>query len=115
MHEATDDLLRALSGKRVRGRTARSGNPKPHGVLVDTTEAADPMLADLISKIVSNLLPALAGELWRRRAAGLALTNTDGHRLAFINGLVRVDAPAAAAQRLAAHDDFRTEEDGELT
>jgi hypothetical protein len=113
--EATESLIRALSGKRARGRTARSGDPKPHGVLVEMTEAADPMLADLISKIVCNLLPSLAGELWGRRAAGAGLTNTDGHRLALITGLVRVDAAAAAAERLAAHEDFRTEEDGELT
>lgn len=70
---------------------------------------------DLISNVVSNLLPVLAGELWERRAAGAALTNTDGHRLALITGLVQVDEPAAAAERLAAHEDFRTEEDGELT
>lgn len=112
--KATDGLIRALSGKRTRGRTARSGDPKPHGVLVEATEAAEPMLADLISNVVSNLLPVLAGELWERRAAGAALTNTDGHRLALITGLVQVDEPAAAAERLAAHEDFRTEEDGEL-
>jgi hypothetical protein len=65
VHEATDDL----SGKRVRARAARSGDPMPHGVLVETTEPVDPMLADLISKIICNLLPVLAGELWERRAS----------------------------------------------
>jgi len=115
VHEATDDLIRALSGKRTRGPTARSGDPKPHGVLVEATEPADPLLADLIGKIVSNLLPVIAGELWGRRAAGAALTNTDGHRLALITGLMQVDEPAAAAERLAEHEDFRIEEDGVLT
>ncbi len=53
--------------------------------------------------------------MWRRRAAGPKLTNTDGHRLRLITARVAVNDPAAVAARLAAHTDFRTEVAGELS
>lgn len=69
----------------------------------------------MMSQVLGNLIPAIAGELWRRRAAGPTLTNSDGHRLRLITAVVKVNVRAAAAERLVAHQDFRTEEDGELS
>jgi len=68
-----------------------------------------------MSKVLGNLIPVIAGDLWRRRAEGPTLTNTDGHALRFVSALVKVKNQAAAAKRLAAHHDFRTEENGQLT
>jgi hypothetical protein len=115
VREATDDLVRALTGKRTRRDANRHREPQPHGVLVDAAEPADALLADLISKVIGNLLPTIASEVWRRRGAGPTFTNTDGHRLKLITAQVNVDDPATASERLAAHHDFRTEDEGELT
>jgi hypothetical protein len=113
--QATTDLVRALTGKRRRRNAGRLNDREAHGVLAEADDPADPILADLISKVLGNLLPAIASGLSRRRAAGPTLTNTDGHHLKFINAMVQVKDPAAAAERLAAHADFRTEQDVELT
>lgn len=113
--EATTDMVRALTGKRVRGRAGRHRQPRPYGVLADQAGPAPPEVADLMSQVLGNLIPAIAGELWRQRAAGPTLTNTDGHRLRFITALVKVRSAPAAAERLATHQNFRRENDGELT
>ncbi len=81
VRNATDDVIRALSGKRVRGRAHRRGVPRPHGVLAGAAEPADPIHAELMSKVLGNLLPTIAGDLWGRRASGATLANTEGHRL----------------------------------
>ncbi len=113
--EAALDLAEALTDKRVRPRTGRRKAPEPHGVLAEQTSAASSEVAEMMSQVLGNLIPAIAGELWRRRAAGPTLTNSDGHRLRLITAVVKVNDRAAAAERLAAHQDFRTEEDGELS
>lgn len=113
--EATMDVASALIGKRVRRRTGRRNVPEPHGVLAEQTGPAPPEVADLASKVLGNLIPGIAGELWHRRDAGPKLANTDGHRLRFITARVTVNDTAAAVQRLAAHPDFKSEEDGELS
>ena len=68
-----------------------------------------------MSKVLGSLLPGIAGEVWRRRAAGPKLTNTDGHPLRLITAHVEVNDPAAVTRTLAAHADFRTEDEGELS
>ena len=84
-------------------------------MLVAIAEPLDPQVAALMSKVLGSLLPGIAGEVWRRRAAGPKLTNTDGHRLRLITARVAVNDPAAVATQLAAHADFRTEDAGELS
>jgi len=114
VHEASVALARELAGKRGR-RPGRRREPEPHGVVVAIAESLAPQIAALMSKVLGSLLPAIAGEVWRRRAAGPKLTNTDGHRLRLITVRVAVNDPAAVATRLAAHPDFRTEDAGELS
>ena len=46
-----------------------------------------------MSKVLGSLLPGIVGEVWRRRAAGPKLTNTDGHRLRLITAHVAVNDP----------------------
>jgi hypothetical protein len=41
-----------------------------------------------MSKVLGSLVPGIAGDVWRRRAAGPKLTNTDGHRLRLITARV---------------------------
>ena len=55
-----------------------------------------------MSKVLGSLLPGTAGDVWRRRAAGPKLTNTEGHRLRLITASVTVNDPPAAARALAA-------------
>jgi hypothetical protein len=114
VHEASVALAKELAGKRGR-RSGRRREPEPHGVLVAIAESLEPQIAVLMSKVLGSLLPAIAGEVWRRRAAGPKLTNTDGHRLRLITARVAVNDPPAVAARLAAHADFRTEDAGELS
>lgn len=108
------DLLRVLNGKRARGPRRRQA--EPHGVIAGASEEPDRTFADLISKIVANLLPAIAGGIRQQRAAGPRLTNSDGHPLKMITALVAVEGSAAgAAERLvggAGGGDFTREEDG---
>jgi hypothetical protein len=101
---ATTDIVRALAGKRIRRDAKWRSQPAPHGVLVDAGEAASPMLADLISKVLGNLLPTIVSELWRRRAAEPSLDDTDGHPLTFITAQVNVDDPSAAVGPLATRE-----------
>ena len=114
VHEASVAIAKALTGKRGR-RPGQRREPEPHGVLVEIAESLPPEIAALMSKVLGSLLPGIAGELWRRRAAGPKLTNTDGHRLRMITARVAVNDPPAVAARLAAHADFRTEDGGELS
>ncbi len=111
VHEASVAIAKVVAGKRGR-RPSRRREPDPHGVLVAIAESLDPQFAALMSKLLGSLLPAIAGEMWRRRAAGPKLTNTDGHRLRLITARVAVNDPAAVAARLVAHADFRTEAPG---
>jgi hypothetical protein len=113
--EATTEIARALTGKRPRKRTDGRKQPPPHGVLTELDDPAPSLVADLMGKVVGSMLPTIAGELWEQRSAGPTLTNTDGHRLRLITALVDVKDGATARERLAAHEDFRTEEDGELS
>ncbi|MEX2448104.1 MAG: hypothetical protein WD404_05095 [Solirubrobacterales bacterium] len=113
--EATTEIARALTGKRPRKRTDGRKQPPPHGVLTELDDPAPSLVADLMGKVVGSMLPAIAGELWEQRSAGPTLTNMDGHRLRLITALVDVKDGATARERLAAHEDFRTEEDGELS
>ncbi|MGB0094607.1 MAG: hypothetical protein WBP81_19005, partial [Solirubrobacteraceae bacterium] len=64
---------------------------------------------------LGSLLPGIVGDVWRQRATGPKLTNTDGHRLRMITAHVAVNDPAAVAGTLAAHADFRVEDAGELS
>ena len=114
MHDASAALAKALAGKRVRP-PGRRREPKPHGVLVDVAEPMDPSDAALMSPVLGSLLPGILGEVWRRRAAGPRLTNTDGHRLRMITAKVTVNDPATVTRTLAAHADFQTEGDGGLS
>jgi len=114
VHEASVAIAKFVAGKRGR-RPGRRREPEPHGVLVAIAESLDPQIAALMSKVLGSLLPAIAGDVWRRRAAGPKLTNTDGHRLRLITAGVAVNDPAAVATRLAAHADFRTEDADELS
>lgn len=113
--EAATDLMRVLSGKRARGPRRRKA--EPHGVLADLSEEPDPRAVNLIASITAALLPTLAGDIRRGRRAGPRLTNTDGQPLKMIAAIVAIEGPpAAAAERLAEHPDFRREdEDGEET
>jgi len=114
VHEASAAIAQAMAGKRVR-RRGRRREPEPHGVLVSLAEPLDPSGAALMSKVLGSLLPGIAGEMWRRRAAGPKLTNTDGQPLRLITAHVVVEDPAAATRALSAHADFRTENEGELS
>lgn len=114
VHDASAALAKALAGKRVRP-PGRRREPKPHGVLVDVAEPMDPSDAALMSPVLGSLLPGILGEVWRRRAAGPRLTNTDGHRLRMITAQVTVNDPATVTRTLAAHADFQTEGDGGLS
>jgi len=114
VHDASVAIAKDIAGKRGR-RPGRRREPEPHGVLVTIAEPLAPPIAALISKVLGSLLPGIAGELWRRRATGPKLTNTDGHRLRLITARVAVNDPPAVAARLAAHADFRTEDAGELS
>jgi tetratricopeptide (TPR) repeat protein len=116
VHEASVALAKELTGKRGRGpRRRRDPDPDPHGVIVEIAEPIRPEIAALMSKVLGTLLPGIVGEVWRRRAAGPKLTNTDGHRLRMITAHVTVNDPVAVAQRLTAHTDFRPEDEGELS
>ena len=97
VHEASVAIAKVVAGKRGR-RPGRRREPEPHGVLVAIAESLDPEIAALMSKVLGSLLPAIAGEVWRRRAAGPKLTNTDGHRLRLITARVAVNDPAAVAR-----------------
>jgi hypothetical protein len=114
VHDASVAIAKLAAGKRGR-RPGRHREPEPHGVLVAIAESLDPEIAALMSKVLGSLLPGIAGEVWRRRAAGPKLTNTDGHRLRLITARVAVNDPAAVARRLAAHADFKTENAGQLS
>lgn len=114
VHEASAAIAKAMAGKRVR-RRGRRGEPEPHGVLVTLAEPLDPSVAALMSKVLGSLLPEIAGEMWRRRAAGPKLTNTDGQPLRLITAHVAVEDPPAVKRALSAHADFRTEDEGELS
>ena len=114
VHDASVALARALTGKGGR-RPDRRREPDPHGVLVAIAESLDPEIAALMSKVLGSLLPGIAGEVWRRRAAGPKLANTDGHRVRLITARVAVNDPPVVARRLAAHADFRSEDAGELS
>jgi tetratricopeptide (TPR) repeat protein len=114
VNQAGVALARELAGKRAR-RPARRREPEPHGVLVALEEPADPDAAALMSKVLGSLLPAIVGEMGRRRAAGPTLTNTDGHRLALITVRIVVNDPPAVAAKLGGHADFRLDDNGELT
>ena len=107
-------IAKLVAGKRRR-RAGQRREPEPHGVLVEIAESLDPRVATLMSKVLGSLLPGIVGEAWRRRAAGPTLTNTDGHRLQLITARVAVNDPAAVAARPAAHADFRTGDQGELS
>jgi len=114
VHEASVAIAKALSGKRGR-RPGRRREPEPHGVLVEVADSLHPGVAVLMSKVLGSLLPGIAGDVWRRRAAGSKLTNTEGHRLRLITARVAVNDPPAVARALAAHADFRPEDAGELS
>jgi hypothetical protein len=114
VHGASVALAKELTGKRGR-RPSRRREPEPHGVLVEAAESLHPEIAALMSKVLGSLVPGIAGEVWRRRAAGPKLTNTDGQRLRLITARVAVNDPAGVARRLASHADFRTEDGGELS
>jgi len=109
------DLERVMRGKRARGPRPSDREPEPHGVLVERAEPLDPLLTGVSSVAIRHLLPVIVSEVWRRRQDGPTLANTDGHRLKFITALVSVRNQVAAAKQLAAHQDFKTEDDGELT
>ena len=114
VHEASAAIAKALAGKRAR-RPGRRREPEPHGVLVEAAEPMDPAVAALMSQVLGTLLPGIIGEVWRRRAAGPKLTNTDGHRLRMITADVAVNDPAAVIATLTAHPDFRAEDEGGLS
>ena len=114
VHDASAAIAQAVAGTRQR-RPGRRREPEPHGVLVALAEPLDPEIAALMSKALGSLLPGIAGEVWRRRAAGPKLTNTDGHPLRLITAHVEVNDPAAVTRTLAAHADFRTEDEAELS
>lgn len=114
VHDASAAIAQAVAGTRRR-RPGRRREPEPHGVLVALAEPLDPEIAALMSKVLGSLLPGIAGEVWRRRAAGPKLTNTDGHPLRLITAHVEVNDPAAVTRTLAAHADFRTEDEAELS
>lgn len=114
VHDASAAIAQAMAGK-PRRRPGRRREPEPHGVLVALAEPLDPEIAALMSKVLGSLLPGIAGEVWRRRAAGPKLTNTDGHPLRLITAHVEVNDPAAVTRTLAAHADFRTEDEAELS
>jgi hypothetical protein len=114
VHDASVALAKALAGKRGR-RPGRRREPDPHGVLVEVADSLDPEVAALMSKVLGSLVPGIVGEMWRRRAAGPKLTNTEGQRLRLITARVAVNDPPGVAGRLAAHADFRSEDAGELT
>ena len=78
VHDASAAIAQAVAGTRGR-RPGRRREPEPHGVLVALAEPLDPEIAALMSTVLGSLLPGIAGEVWRRRAAGPKLTNTDGH------------------------------------
>jgi len=113
--EATAEIARALTGKRPRKRTDGHKQPPPHGVLAELDDPAPSVVADLMGKVVGSMLPTIAGELWEQRSAGPTLTNTDGHGLRLITAQIDVKNGVTARERLAAHEDFRTEEEGELS
>ena len=83
VHEASVALAKELTGKRGRGPRRRR-EPDPHGVIVEIAEPIRPEIAALMSKVLGSLLPGIVGDVWRRRATGPKLTNTDGHRLRMI-------------------------------
>lgn len=114
VHEASVAIAKAVSGERGR-RPGRRREPEPHGVLVEVADSLHPGVAALMSKVLGSLLPGIAGDVWRRRAAGPKLTNTEGHRLRLITARVTVNDPPAVARALAAHADFRPEDAGELS
>lgn len=114
VHEASVALANELTGKRGRS-PSRRGEPHPHGVIVEIAEPVWPEIARLMSKVLGGLLPGIVGDVWRRRAAGPKLTNTEGHPLRVITAHVAVNDPAAIAGTLAAHADFRVEDAGELS
>ncbi len=114
VHEASVALAKELTGQRGRGPRRRR-DPDPHGVIVEIAEPIRPEIAALMSKVLGSLLPGIVGDVWRRRATGPKLTNTDGHRLRMITAHVTVNDPAAVAGTLAAHADFRVEDAGELS
>jgi hypothetical protein len=116
--ETTIAVVEELTGEQARPtrRGQRIAAPEPHGVLVERLEPTPLPVALVMSKIVGSLIPEIAAGIYRRRTAGIQMTNTDGHRIRLITATVAVrGGSAAAAPRLAAHDDIGLEDDGELS
>ncbi len=114
VYEASVAVAEELTGKRGR-RPSRRRDPDPHGVIAEIAEPIGPEIAALMSKVLGSLLPGIVGDVWRRRATGPKLTNTDGHRLRMITADIAVNDPAAVAGMLAAHADFRVDDAGQLS
>jgi hypothetical protein len=112
--DAVEDMLRELSGRRARG-PSRKRRPEPHGVLVEASEPANPVYRALAANMVSQLLPTIAGGIWGSRRAGPRFTNMEGHPVKLITARIAVADEDALMQRLAAHPDFRHEDEDELS
>lgn len=116
--EMTIAFFEDLSGERIASRRRRKSEeePDPYGVLVGQLQPAPQPVADLMSKMVANLIPEIAAGVMRRRSAGIGLTNMDGHRVREITAELTVADADAVLQRLAGHPDFRVEDGaGELS
>ena len=88
VHEASVALAKELTGKRGRGPRRRR-EPDPHGVIVEIAEPIRPRDRRADQQGARQPAePGIVGDVWRRRATGPKLKNTDGHRLRMITAHV---------------------------
>jgi hypothetical protein len=88
----------------------RFGQAEPYCVRWETGEEPDPEFGENISPVIARLTTVLAARVWWKRAAPVALTNTDGEPMILIDATVTVSDDVT--ERLSARSDFGEEEGG---
>ena len=89
----------------------RFGQAEPYCVRWETGEEPDPEFGENISPVIARLATLLACRVWWKRAAPVALTNTDGEPMMLIDATVTVSGDVS--ERLSARSDFGEEEGGQ--
>jgi hypothetical protein len=89
----------------------RFGQAEPYCVRWETGEEPEPQFGNLASPVIARLAPRLVSWVWRKRADGVLMQNTDGEPMVLIDAAVTVDGDVT--ERLFARPDFGEEENGE--
>jgi hypothetical protein len=89
----------------------RFGQAEPYCVRWETGEEPEPEFGENISPVIARLTTVLAAQVWWKRSAPVALTNTDGEPMILINATVTVSGDVT--ERLSVRSDFGEEEGGQ--